>query len=189
MKQTREAKLMELLHATTNNHTAHSLVDASITNPKGLLVTLLFGVIVAALTSAKNDESGFVMIDEEKLYFYKVTGLGKKQAIEGRREIGFNYIERVRHTVGKGRRASALNVRWRNSDNKKRDLVIGSLSRQFPNQHEHIENIVTLLKKNNVEVKIDKSGRNAIIFAVVVFALLFLLIGALFLLEEVFGVI
>jgi len=189
MKQTREEKLLELLHESTTNRTAHSLVDARITNPRNTLTALLFGVIFAALTSAKDDESGFVMIDEGKLYFYPVTGLGKRQEISGRREISMEQMERVRHTQGKGRRASALSLRWRNSKNKKLELNIGSLPRQFPNQHQHIENIVELIAKNNIEVKLDKSGRNAIIILVVVFTILILLVGALFLLEEVFGVI
>lgn len=183
MKQTREEKLMTLLQETTNNLTAHSLVDATISNPKGFIVTLLFGFIAGALVSAK-DESGFVMIDEGKLFFYKVTGLGKRQEIEGRREIGFQYIERVRHTVGKGRSAAALNIRWRNSDNKKRQLAIGTTTRQFPNQQAHINNMATLLKENNVEVKIDKSARNGLIALAVIFTILFALVGVLFLLEE-----
>lgn len=189
MKQTREDKLMELLHESTTNRTAHSLVDASITNPKNFWITLIFGFIIAALSSAKDDESGFVMIDEDKLYFYKVTGLGKRQEIQGRREIDLTQAQRVKHTVGKGRKASALSMRWRNNRNKKLELTIGTTTRQFPNQHQHIENIVNLLKKNGIEVKIDKSGRNAIIALVVIFTILFLLVGLLFLLEEVWGVI
>lgn len=189
MKQTREEKLTESLQAFTSSRTAHSLVDARITNPRNFLMTLLFGIIIASLSTGIDDESGFVTIDEGKLYFYKVTGLGKRQEIQGRREIDIEKVERVRHTKGKGRRASALSMRWRNSRNKKMELTIGSVPRQFPNQHQHIENIAELMVRNNVEVKIDRSGKNAIIILVVIFAILFLLVGVLFLLEEVFGVI
>jgi len=171
MKKTREQRLTELLEASTTNITATSMVHARITNSKAAgLAWFFFGIVGWLLAGGtKHDESGFAMIDKGKIYFYKVTGLGRRQTIEGRREIVFDQLERVRRVKG-GWTPAALNIRWRNNNNKRLDLSLGGgASRQFPNNQAHINELTQLILANKIEIKPDNSTRNAILWIVGVF--------------------
>jgi len=193
MKQTREQRLTELLQASTTNTTAHSMVHATIrNNARAGWAWFWFGIIGMAFSNAQHDESGFAMIDEGKIYFYKVTGLGKKQTIEGRREIAFSQIERVRRVKGSWLAPAVLNIRWRNNKNKRMDLVLGNAiggmmgnaRKQFPNQHAHINALTQLILANNVEIRPDRTTR--ILLLIVVSPLILLvLLGLAYLFIEV----
>jgi len=174
MKQTREQQLMELLQQSTTNTTAHSLVEASITGVSGKWSFFLFGIVGALFAGSQHDESGFAMIDNGKIYFYKITGLGKRQEIEGRREVIFDRIERISRIKGNWLSPSALNIRWRNNDDKAVELALGGLSnkRQVPNRIAHLDEMEKLLLANNFEIKPDKTVRIILICALVALVLL-----------------
>ena len=183
MRQTREQRLIELLQTATTNTTATSMVAASLVNNVrtgwARLWFELFGVLASG---AQHNESGFAMIDEGRIYFYKVTGLGKRQVIEGRREITFDRIERVRRAKGGKRWPATLKIRWRNNNDKRLDLSLGGMNpRQFPNNQEHINEMTQLILANNVEIKPDNSIRNILLalFGVLAFFIVLIVILAL----------
>ena len=186
MKQIREQRLTELLQASTTNTTATSLVHATITRAR----TFWEMFFRSEISRAVQAESGFAMIDGGKLYFYKVTGLGKKQTIEGRREIPFDQMERVRRVRGGKLAPALLKVRWRNNNNKRLDLILGSptggifgwsAAKQFPNQLAHINEMTQLILANNVEIKPDRTTGIAILVALVIIASAIALIGLIYL--------
>jgi len=188
MRQTMEQRFTELLQASTTNLAANSLVHATITNnTRAGWAWFFFGIIGWALAGAEHNESGFAMIDEGKIYFYKVTGLGKRQTIEGRREIAFNQMERVRRVRGGRRAPAALNIRWRNNNNKRMDLVLGARPvRQFPNQQTNINEMTQLILANNVEIKPDRTVMISLLIVFGVLAGFIILIGLAYLFIEVF---
>ena len=172
MRQTRQQRLAELLEASTTNTTATSLVHAKITNTKATgWAWFLFGIIGWLIAGAQHDESGFAMIDEGKIYFYKVAGLGKRQTIEGRREIVFDRMERVRRAKGGFLAPATLRIRWRNSNNARLDLILGNATggllgaarRHFPSQQDNINEMTQLILANNIEIKPDRTMRNVLL--------------------------
>ena len=162
MRQTREQRLTELLQQSTTNTSATSMVHATMGD-----ATTGWEDWFGATVNARHDESGFAMIDNGKLYFYKVTGLGKRQTIEGRREIAFDRIERVRRVKGSWIAPAVLNIRWRNNNDTRKALTLGSpiggmvgvARKQFPNQLPHINEMTQLILANNVKIKPDRAGR------------------------------
>ena len=178
MRQTREQRMIELLQTSTTNQTADSLVHAIIRNTSAAWAWFWFGIVGWLIAgSNQQDETGFAMIDEGKIYFYKVTGLGKRQTIEGRREIAFNQIEKVRRTRGGRTSPAALNISWRNNNNKRMELVLGAARvKQFPNQQANINEMTQLILANNIEIKPNHSVRNTLLAVLIGIPLFFLFI-------------
>ena len=174
MRKTREQRLTELLQASTTNTTATSMVHATITNAtKAGWAWFWFGIIGWLIVGADQSETGFAMIDEGKIYFYRVSGLGKRQTIDGRREILFNRLEKVRRVRGGGKTPAALNIRWRNNNNKLLDLTLGGMNvRHFPSQLSNIDEMTELISANNVEIKRGLSLRNIAVIALWIIAAL-----------------
>jgi len=188
MKQTREQRLTELLQASTTNTTAHSLVHAMIINARALgwawAWFFWFGIIGWGIAGAQHNETGFAMIDQGKIYFYKVTGAGKRQIIEGRREIVFERIERVYRAKGGWLAPATLKIRWRNNKNIRLDLILGNATggfagtarRHFPNQQTNINEMTQLILANNVEIKPDRTTRNILLLLLLLGIPLFMFI-------------
>ena len=188
MKQTRQQRLTELLQESTTNTTATSLVHATITSARSGWAWWFFGGLIGGLLAGSHhDESGFAMIDEGKIYFYSVIGFGKRQSIEGRREIVFSQIERVRRLKGNQRSGGgSLTVRWRNNNNRRVDVSLGGMAlRQFPGNQDHINEMTQLILANNIEIKPDKTLRNTILIIIGVFVAALALIGLAYLFIEV----
>jgi len=185
MRQTREQRFTELLQASTTSTTATSLVHAIITDhTRTGWAWFFFGAIGGAIAGAQHRESGFAMIDEGKIYFYRVNGLGKRRVIEGRREIAFDQLERVRRVRGGRRTPATLNIRWKNNNNKLLELTLGGGSvRQFPNQQANVNEMTQLILANSVEIKPDRTAMITLLVVFGVFAGALILILLIYLSE------
>jgi len=180
MSERRGERFLALLHESTTNRTAHTMLPARFVSVANFWSTFFFGVLLTSLRNAPQNEIGFVMIDEDKLYFYPVQGLGRNQRITGRRHITFDQMSRVRFNRGK---ISNLTFRWRNSQNQKIDVVIGQqgafggMEKHFPDHKENFGKIVTLLHDSGVEVKKGRMNLVLIIaLSVLVISILFVVL-------------
>ena len=185
MRQTKEQRLTELLQTSTTNTTATSMVLASlVNNVRTGWAWFWFGIFGALASGAQHNESGFAMIDNGRIYFYKVTGLGRRQTVEGRREITFDRMERVRRAKGKKQWPATLKIRWRNNNDKRLDLSLGgATARQFPNNQVHINEMTRLILANGIEIKPDRSVRIALLTVIGVLMFFVVLIIFLVLIE------
>lgn len=157
MRNSREQQFTDLLREHTGNTTAHSLVQAAIINTSVNLWAALFGVVGLLVSGNAQPSTGFVVIEENELYYYSVTGMGKRQKIDARRKIAFERLERVRGRGGNKGMFNRLEIRWRNNNSRLVNLTLGgALQSQFPNQRENLNEIRKLITANQILVKPDK---------------------------------
>ena len=157
MRVSKEQHYLELFRDHTGNYNATTIVHATMTNASAVWVWALFGLVGAAITGNVQQSTGFVLIEEGELFYYAVSGMGKRQKIDARRKIAFEQLERVRGVGGRKGMFQSLSIRWRNNNNRRINLIFGGMrKRHFPNQRENLNEIRKLISANHVEVKPDR---------------------------------
>ena len=142
MRHSREQHFIDLLREHTGNSDAHSLVQATVMNARANSATFWFGLIGMLATGGAQQSTGFLVIEENELYYYSVTGMGKRQRIDARRKVAFDRLERVRGRGGSKEMFNSLEIRWRNNNDRLIDLTLGgALQSQFPNQRANLHEI------------------------------------------------
>jgi len=149
MKKTREERFAELLYEF-NGQRNHTLVPAVMIDVKKLLWVILFGVLVAG---NNHQNAGFVLVEDDELFYYSVKGSGRRQKIVARRQLAFNRIEKVHGSGGRKNLFNRLEIRWRNNDNRRIDVTLGGGTRsQFPNRQANLHEIRKLISANHIVV-------------------------------------
>ena len=149
MKTTREERFAELLYEF-NGQRNHTLVPAVMIDVKSFFWVMLFGIIASG---NNHQNAGFVLIEDNELFYYSIKGSGRRQKIVARRQLVFNRMERVHGSGGRKNLFNRLEIRWRNNDNRRINVTLGGGTRsQFPNQRANLHEIRKLISSNYIVV-------------------------------------